>query len=147
MMRPGAPQRYAFHLDAYAKPTLLSNVVYLEQTMRTIIKDIGMRLISLNTAHVKEELPLPPVGIDQASSCRQRFAPDGGYSIQALITTSHVAIHTWPEVAFFMFDVVSCKPFEQQRLRMLLDEYLGVSEVVNEYAWPVDSAAAVGAVG
>jgi len=51
---------------------------------------------------------------------------EGGWSIIAPITTSHMAIHTWPLRGAFMLDIFSCRPFSMTRAEHIVRERLGV---------------------
>ena len=51
---------------------------------------------------------------------------DGGWSVMAMITTSHLAIHTWPLRRAFMMDAFSCRDFDATKARILTFEWLGV---------------------
>ena len=133
--RQNPPIRCGLHLDALTTgKTILSRVDWLERTVRAISEDIGMRLLSLSTAHIAEEIE---------NQGRVKFADEGGYSVQALISTSHIALHTWPNRNYFMFDCVSCRPFDHARMRMLLHEYFGIREVLYEHIYPKRCPSAV----
>ena len=60
---------------------------------------------------------------------------DGGITGYALITTSHLSIHTWPLRNRFSLDVFSCRPFEAQVVLDYAREHFGV---VSESAHWVD---------
>lgn len=57
-------------------------------------------------------------------------ADDGGWSVVCQITTSHIAIHTWPLRCAFMMDVFSCRPFDGAVAKNVVFEQLGVEEAV-----------------
>ena len=53
---------------------------------------------------------------------------DGGWSVVAQITTSHIALHSWPLRSAFMMDIFSCKTFDAQAAEALVRQHLGVTE-------------------
>lgn len=118
------PVRCQYSLDATSVfIDTMANVARLEEIVRSIAQTIDMHVLSINSSHIKDDL------IKAGRGC---FPPEGGYSVQALITTSHLALHTWPEQSFFMFDVVSCKWFDAATLKGLVYDLLGVSSVQHE---------------
>lgn len=52
---------------------------------------------------------------------------EGGWSVIAQITTSHISIHTWPLRGAFMMDVFSCHDFDENVAADLVERGLGVS--------------------
>jgi S-adenosylmethionine/arginine decarboxylase-like enzyme len=50
-------------------------------------------------------------------------------SAQALISTSHITIHVWPAQFFVMFDLVSCKAFDLERIAQEVMGDLGIARV------------------
>jgi S-adenosylmethionine decarboxylase len=52
---------------------------------------------------------------------------DGGWSVFAQITTSHIALHGWPLRKAFMMDIFSCKPFDVPEARRLVNKSLDVT--------------------
>lgn len=58
---------------------------------------------------------------------------DGGITGYCLITTSHIAIHTWPLRNRFCLDVFSCKEFSGEEAESYLREFFGVTQA--EVTW------------
>jgi S-adenosylmethionine/arginine decarboxylase-like enzyme len=56
---------------------------------------------------------------------RQPEVDEGGVSVVHVLSTSHVAIHTWPEHRFFNLDVFSCRAFELDPVFAWLHATLG----------------------
>jgi S-adenosylmethionine/arginine decarboxylase-like enzyme len=55
--------------------------------------------------------------------------PEAGLSAFAIIAESHIAIHTWPECnGFFRLDIGSCKQFETQIVKDVMEDALRVTE-------------------
>jgi len=104
MSRHNDPRRCAIYLDGYSsKPDLLGNETQLEHIVRTVADRAGMQVIKLVTSEIESDLQ---------KLKRDVFEDEGGISIQALISTSHITLHTWPARSAFMFDLVSCKSFD-----------------------------------
>lgn len=76
---------------------LISNERYLRRIVREAIKVAGMHLFELRSWKFESK--------------------KGGVSVIALITESHVAIHTWPEYEYATVDVYTCgEKSEPERL-------------------------------
>lgn len=54
---------------------------------------------------------------------------EGGVTGLAVLTTSHVAIHTWPEDAGARIDVDSCRDFDAEVITGLLQEFFKGYEI------------------
>jgi len=119
---PLAPERCAIHLDGHANPMQLANLRWLEKVIRNVAEAADMIIINVLSSNVGME------------PCRGDHPHESGYSVQALITTSHIAIHTWPKHGLFMFDLVSCKPFEERAICKLLEDNLGISDYKMAYS-------------
>lgn len=48
-----------------------------------------------------------------------------GYTAFAIIAESHITLHTFPENAAFSFDAYSCKDFDYEHVRSILEEEFG----------------------
>lgn len=57
---------------------------------------------------------------------------EGGWSVIAQITTSHIAIHTWPLRRAFMLDVFSCKDFNEDVAIGLAARSLGIEQCTRQ---------------
>ena len=66
---------------------IINNQVAIEQLIWSLCKEIGAQI-------VKSDISL--------------FSPQG-ISAYAIITASHIGIHTWPEYQFASIDIFSCK--------------------------------------
>jgi S-adenosylmethionine/arginine decarboxylase-like enzyme len=101
----------------------MGETAWLERFIRLVADRAGMRIMSISSAFIEQEL---------AKLGEQAFADEGGISIQALISTSHIALHTWPARNLFMFDLVSCKAFDAKAIRAFVLDDLAVKEIVTE---------------
>lgn len=66
------------------------------------------------------------IGAEIVEECVHRFSPIG-VSYIAVITTSHLSIHTWPEYGYAAIDVFSCSPDVPEGVAGFLFEALGAS--------------------
>ena len=108
------PKRYGIHIDGNGKFNM-DNYEALNKLIYDVAKASGMNIINVSTNHVFNN------------------TPNDGYSVLALITTSHISIHTWPAYNYFMFDLVSCKPFDQNAILRVLAEYISMGDVAIEH--------------
>lgn len=60
---------------------------------------------------------------------------EGGWSVFAQITTSHIAIHTWPARRAFSMDIYSCKEYDADAAGSLIWKSLGIAECVVYNIW------------
>lgn len=77
----------------------------------SLIDFIGMRPLGEPTVH--------DVAIDIAKLGKEPFEDEGGVTVQAVgiaayhtLSTSHVALHTWPVRREFHLDIYSCREFD-----------------------------------
>lgn len=118
------PLRNALHLDAVSsRPELLARVDFLERMVREVAKLASMRVISQLTSDIE---------VDLEKLKLERFEDEGGISVQALISTSHISLHGWPSRGVFMFDLVSCRNFDEEAVRQHLYKELHVEIVLYE---------------
>jgi S-adenosylmethionine/arginine decarboxylase-like enzyme len=93
----------------------------LLEMVEDMIKSIGMRPL---------EQPLivdVPLAIEKLN--QEPFEDEGGISILRLLSTSHVALHTWPLRSEFHLDVYSCREFAPEVVYKMLDVYLGITRM------------------
>lgn len=64
---------------------------------------------------------------DIVEECYHKFSPIG-ISAVAVITASHLSIHTWPEYGYAAVDIFSCKDELPEEICSLLTELLGARE-------------------
>lgn len=116
------PLRYALHLDAITfKPTRLADINALERMVRQVAKLADMRILSQIASNVEADLKKMKL---------EHFEDEGGISIQALLSTSHISLHTWPARNVFMFDLVSCRKFNVDLISDYLEMRLPIKQVL-----------------
>lgn len=111
------PIRRRLELDGVSGASFLGDELGLRRFIESMADIAGMKILSL----ISRVIP-----IDPEKQRGDEFQDDGGISVQALISTSHISIHTWPARHFFMFDLVSCKPFDYSKVRSAVCEALQV---------------------
>jgi S-adenosylmethionine/arginine decarboxylase-like enzyme len=115
------PQRHSLGLDGFVlSGEGLSIVTQLEHVISSVACLSDMRIINFTCSYIEEDLK---------KLYSQVFRDEGGVSVQALISTSHICIHCWPNRDFFMFDIVSCKSFSPVDVANYLIIGLGVREI------------------
>ena len=100
-----------YWIDAYAcDPARLRDV----DALRSVV----LRVIA--------ELELHPVG----EPVWHRFPGEGGVTGFAVLSESHVSVHTFPETGFAAFDLYCCRERPRWDWRRVLREALGARKVV-----------------
>jgi len=89
------------------------DALVLALSMRYLQRPVAMRV------------PVDPRKLDSEED-------EGGWSVIAQITTSHIALHGWPLRLAFMLDVFSCKPFDTGQASAVVYGELGVTSAVTE---------------
>lgn len=52
----------------------------------------------------------------------KQFEPFGATGF-ILLEESHISIHTWPENGFVAIDVFSCKPFDIEKINLIIKDF------------------------
>jgi len=110
----------------YASPDATDNLNdpdYLADVLHDAIASVGMTiLVPAKMVHV----PLDPNKAEGGLDC-------GGVTGTAILSTSHVSIHTWPLHRRVAFDLYSCHDFDTTKVLELLVARLNLTggEVVN----------------
>lgn len=58
------------------------------------------------------------------------FTPNGGVSGVAVLSESHISVHTWPEKGFAAFDIFMCGHAEPAKAIPVLERYFGPKRMV-----------------
>ncbi len=114
----------------------LSDVGALREFLRDLTGVLRMQILVEPQAH---EVPLQPDALATDDD-------EGGITGFCVITTSHIAIHTWPLRHKFSMDVFSCKPFERDAALDFIVSRLGVrtaSMTWIDRTWPAGGEAQV----
>ena len=105
-------------LDAYVERTDVFNVKTLTDLFYGLAKTLDMDL--LGVPHFEE------VVLDPSKLTGNKFQDEGGITGTCVISTSHIAIHTWKLRQFFSMDIFSCKDFNEEHALKFVCDHLGV---------------------
>lgn len=99
--------------------SLLGDVSVIHNFIMIAIENLGMRPLGLPTIH-DVELDIEKLG-------QEPFEDEGGISIQILgydtLSTSHLAIHTWPLRDEFHLDIYSCRDFDKDYIDSFITDF------------------------
>lgn len=118
--------------DAIVAPEhaeLLSDVPHLDAMFRDLVQLLGMEIL---VEPAFRAVPLDPSKLESG-------ADEGGVTGTAVITTSHLSIHTWPLRQRFSFDAYSCRKFDKEVVMAFLKERLHIVQQSTTWVvrtWP-----------
>lgn len=101
-------------------PEMLASIGAVGDFLKTCIAAIEMNALGYHVYDV-------PIALK-----RQGIEPwhdEGGVTGFAILSTSHLAIHTWPEEGGATFDLYSCRDFPVHKVTELLQEFFDAEEV------------------
>lgn len=96
----------------------LAEPQYVEEFLRVLIARIHMKPLTAPISIV-----VPPA----ADNVNDPHADDGGMTTQVIISTSHIAYHSWPLQKRFRFVVDSCKDYDVPVVVKTLHEWFPVN--------------------
>jgi S-adenosylmethionine/arginine decarboxylase-like enzyme len=102
-------------------PSKLSNEPLLKDLVEDIIRAIGMRPLA-DPLLVNVPLEIEKLG-------QEPFEDEGGISVLRLLSTSHIAMHTWPLRNEFHLDIYSCREFAPEVVYEILHACLELQKV------------------
>lgn len=105
-------------VDAYVKDSATLGEKNMLQLFDRLVEELDMVYLQ---RPMKVDVPIDTSKLDSTED-------EGGSSYYCLITTSHIAAHTWELRRAVMLDVFSCKPFNTTRALVLLDEHLNFAQ-------------------
>jgi len=109
-------------VDSYCRNVeLLSNAAALEIALHDIIKLVDMRVL----------VPATMVKVKLDPSKVYSGQDDGGITGVAILSTSHISIHTWPQTSRFSFDIFSCNEFDYEKVIVFLNEIFELTAAVS----------------
>lgn len=115
------------HLKILAKGNaeLLNNHTVIKNFIETLINRLGMQIMGTPVVY---SVPLDPKKLES-----ETFLDEGGITTQACgfatLTTSHVAIHTWPLRSEFHLDIYSCKEFDKEKVLSFIFDIFQVTKI------------------
>jgi S-adenosylmethionine decarboxylase len=98
-----------FHLiiDLYGA-SRLDDITYIESNIKKCVEVSRATLLSINLHH---------------------FEPNGGVSGVAVLSESHISVHTWPEKNYAAFDVFMCGEAKPHLTIAVLKEAFSANKV------------------
>ena len=103
-----------------AKAALLSSKATIENFLKTLVEKLEM-------------FDLTTVMYDVAAELKERNQPieadEGGLTAVVVLSTSHIALHTWPEESGATFDIHSCRDFSVSLVTEIIKEIFETDDV------------------
>lgn len=88
----------------FGAPVLLGQQDVVRSLLTKLIDAVGMRMLG--------EPQLYEVAIEISKMGQTPFEDEGGITGTAVLSTSHVAVHTWPVRGYAVLDMYSCRDFD-----------------------------------
>lgn len=103
-------------------PSKLNDSSVVHSFLLNTIELVGMR--RLMGPHVCQvELQIRKMG-------KEPFEDEGGVTGVVVLSTSHAAIHTWPLRPKFVFDLYSCRDFDERIVQVSLAKRFDANHMV-----------------
>jgi S-adenosylmethionine/arginine decarboxylase-like enzyme len=108
------------HIKVLGKgdPTPMGDAAVVRQFVTDLVKRVGMQPLGEPVVH--------DVPVEVQKLGREPFEDEGGVTAQLVgfhtLSTSHVAIHTWPLREEFHLDLYSCREFSGQEILDFITE-------------------------
>ena len=119
MMKSDAGLHLIF--DGYVKDSNVFNSEKLTTLFRKLAAALEMQII-MGPEFLEVEL-------DPSKLTSDVFEDEGGITGMCVISTSHMSIHCWPLRKCFSMDVFSCKRFDSDKAKKIVEDFLDVSKV------------------
>jgi S-adenosylmethionine decarboxylase len=112
--------RHGRHVKIVGKgdPARLGSVEAVRAMLASLVERVGMR--ALGEPHTYD------VVLDLAKLGKEPFEDEGGVTGVVVLSTSHIAVHTWPARPFLVLDLFSCRDFSPNAVLTHLVEHLGL---------------------
>jgi S-adenosylmethionine/arginine decarboxylase-like enzyme len=109
----------------FGNPILLADVYYIEKLINSIINKVGMKPLGKTMVY---DVPLE---IEKLG--REPFEDEGGVTAQLIgfstLSTSHVALHSWPLRSEFHLDLYSCRYFIKEDVINFITDALQTTNI------------------
>jgi len=109
-------------MDGYVKDPGVFTRENLARLFAQLIQALEMKALDVPKFY---EVDVDPAVLERVKATG-KFEDEGGTTGFQVISTSHMALHSWPLQAFFSLDVFSCKTFNADLAISLVKESLGV---------------------
>jgi S-adenosylmethionine decarboxylase len=109
------------HIKVWAEgdSLLLGDVERVRSFVTKVIAAVGMR--QLGDVHAYDV----PIQIEKLGAIP--FEDEGGVTAVCVLSTSHCAIHTWPERRLLVFDLYSCRGFNHGDVIAIMERVFGLT--------------------
>jgi S-adenosylmethionine/arginine decarboxylase-like enzyme len=114
--RTGRKVGGTFRADA----KLLADVGLIHTFMTRLVNDLGMTALGYHMYDV-------PIAVKRLG--QEVEHDEGGVSAVCVLSTSHAALHTWPEEGAATFDVHSCRDFDPDDVKSLISRMFETMDV------------------
>ena len=110
---------YHLLVDGYVADGSVLNPDSIISMFDRLVEVLGMQYCQKPAA---VRVPLDPTKLDTDDD-------EGGWSVIAQITTSHISLHGWPMRGAFMMDVFSCCHFDQAVALTCIEKCLNTVDI------------------
>lgn len=107
-------------VDAYVRNANNLSKQNIRKHFDVIIKELAMEYIDPTKAALAFDVFLEPEKLLSDDD-------EGGVTVFAPITTSHLSAHAWPLRNAIMLDIFSCKHFDAEHALQVIDKLFGFS--------------------
>ena len=104
-----------------ADPSFMRLEEHCDRFLSELVGRLGMRTLGVHTYDVVTE-------VEQLN--QEVFEDEGGVTGVAVLSTSHIAVHFWPERREGVLSVYSCRPFDREVVLRLLSTWYSSYDVV-----------------
>ena len=102
-------------MDLNHKHLILKGIMTFQLTVNEVKNVIQSLVEKLGMKYVETMPTNPMVAYEPNENC--------GVTGIAIITTSHIVIHTWDDTKYFQADIYSCKDFDEKVVVELIKSY------------------------
>lgn len=125
-------------LGRKASPDTLFNASHLGKCVEELVQSLGMQLLG--------EVVVRDVELDLNKLGKEPFEDEGGMTVQAggvrvaygTLSTSHIAIHTWPLRGEYVMDIYSCREFSIEDVSQVIEEWLLGEKQITDLSYSLE---------
>lgn len=101
-------------------PRKLSDVGVVSEFLRRLVSEIGMTALGYHIYDV-------PMAVKRLG--QTPLHDEGGVTGVVVLSTSHIAIHTWPEDSGGRIDVDSCRVFDRTAVARMIERHFASDSI------------------
>lgn len=98
----------------------LADVGKVAELVKGLADAIDMRVLGTHVYDV-------PVCVRRLGE--EPLCDEGGVTAVAVVSTSHIAVHTWPEEGAARIDVDSCREFDPEKVELMLKVHMCATDM------------------